>query len=290
MNGLINLETKILALYRRLCVLEIKGQKNTKKYYNILSDLKKKLNDEKKLLTALDFRNISDEKIIVSLETAKQIDESIEARMMTIFADFIIKDISENSGVNEININDKIVQEAHTNIFMFSAKFLYELIQKEQNEILRNQMTLNFYELCYLQPRLGCILLADSFEVRDEYFKSCYFIADLLNVDRKKVQELIDEECAKMLFNELGSLFYDEKCSNPNYLELNRNLTLCNFKAMQVVFSEEGYIKAKNSYLHSLEEYDLTHHINYEFVTNLFCNENKQKDKVATITFGKPLI
>ena len=55
------------------------------------------------------------------------------------------------------------------------------------------------------------------------------------------------------------------------------------------MFSCEGFAKAKNAFLHMVEGQQLTSHPNYEYAVCLFEQFNKSQDKVATITFGKPL-
>ena len=172
---------------------------------------------------------------------------------------------------------------------MFTAKYLSDLIQTEQDANAKKMVTINFYDLCYIQPRLGALLLEDSFEIRDDYFKSCYFVADLLKVDRNSAQELIDNYCAELCFRALGKLFYEEANINSETREVYLRLFSCDINSILIMLSDNGFERTKNAFLNSAEEKQLTSHINYEYVVNLFEQFNKSQDKVATITFGKPL-
>jgi len=289
MNGLIKLEARILVLYRRLCSLEIKGEKGTKKYFNILEDLKKKLKEEECLLKSLNLGSLSFNKLQSGLEISSKIDKSIESRILSRLADGTIKEISEKIGSKVVEDYDKILKEIHINVDMFTAKFLNELIQNENNAVLKEKMISSFYEFCYLQPRLGSLLLEDSFEMKDECFKSCYFVADVLGLRRDKCQNLIDDSCVELLVQEFGRLFYNREYENQSDLDLHYNLVTCTFKALSVMLSDDGYERAKKAMFHSMDENKLLNNMHYDFVCGLFSEKNRPKEKIVTMTFGKPL-
>lgn len=289
MNGLINLEIKILNLYHRLCLLELSGLKDGQKYRNILDDLKEKLNQEADLLKSFDFSTFDIDQFLESLESTPENGEAIEIRILTLLTSPVINDMCKEADATSLEIDDKILEEAQTNMAMFNAKYLSNAIKEEQDENVKKALTIGFYDLCYIQPRLGALLLEDFFEMRDEYFKSCYFIADIFHINRKDAEKTIDTYCSELclerlnkLFSEAGNLNYERK---QIYL---KNLS-CIIKAIFTILSDEGFSKTKEAFETIFEEQQLASPQDYAFIANLFEQFNKSQAKVATITFGKPL-
>jgi len=289
MNGLINLEIKILALYHRLCLLELKGLKDSQKYHNILDDLKKKLNQEAEFLKRVDFSSVNFDKLIEKVESSTGNEEAIQIRIMALLTGPIINNMCKEADATTLEIDDKILEEAQTNMAMFTAKYLSDAIKEEQDENIKKIMIINFYDLCYIQPRLGALLLEDSFEMRDKYFKSCYFVADIFHVNRNDAEKAIDTYCSELCLEELNKLF--SKTDNMDYetKKIGLKISSCDIKAIFAVLSDEGFSKTKEAFEEMCEEQQFTSHPDYEFVANLFEQFKKSQPKVATITFGKPL-
>lgn len=289
MDSLINIELKILRLFKHLCKLEIEGKKHSTKYKNILIDLKNKIKQEELLLKTPEICNITEEKYNEILANASMIDEAIEIRIMARLTGILVKNIGDDADIQEVTISDKIMEEVQNNILLFNAKFLYEFIEKESDEFYRTQLLLEFYDLCYVEPRVGTLLLEDSFELRDDYFRSCYFVADFLGVSRNDAQNLIDESCAELLsLNAISDLFSEKQSVVTNDKKYDFITLLCMTKAIRTIMSEEGFIRYQISSLISIAENNLLTHPNYDLVIRLLSDETKHEE-ATTITFGKPL-
>lgn len=172
---------------------------------------------------------------------------------------------------------------------MLTAKYMQDLVRAEENELNKNKIISCFYEFCYLYPSLRFSLLRDDFEIKDEVFKSCYFVADILNIDRNNAQQIIDDYCAEILFQQFASLFYEKDCQNIESQESNCALVYCLILAHEAMLSEKGFKNVKNAILHTIDEEDLGSHPNYNFVINLLQERTKEKTKINTISFGTPL-
>jgi len=289
MNILINIELKILTLFKKLFQLEIEGKKNTSEYQNILTDLKKKIKQEEEILKTPEINNITEEKYNQIIEKASIIDENIGIRIMARLTGILVKNISEEFGQTTATATDKITEEVQTNIMLFYIKFLHEYAEKEQDETFRINLLLEFYNSCYDEPRVGTLLLEDSFEIRDDYFKSCYFVADLLGENRNNTQKLIDESCVEILKeNLIKDLLFNEQSLNLNNKKYNFISNSCLIKAIRTIMSEECFIAFKDALLKIMNKNNFSTHANYNLVTYLLSDETKPT-QVTTVTFGKPL-
>lgn len=289
MNNLIKIELNILKLYKLLLKLDIKRQKNNIKYKNILSELKKLIKQEEELLESPKISNISEEEYEEIIENASLIDEAVGIRIMTRLTGILIKNMCEQAGERVCVIADKITEEVQTNIMLFYIKYLYELIKKEKDELFRIHLLAEFYDSCYIEPRVGNLLLDDYFEVRDDYFKSCYFAADLFGINRNDVQKLVDESCLEFLLPQIIENLFVKDNSINIICDRNKFGTLsCMVKAVRTIMSEDAFDGIDDLLLTNITAINLCRHPNYNLFLRLLSDETKP-EKVTTITYGKPL-
>lgn len=289
MNGLLKLEVKILAIYRRLALLEIDGQKGTTKYNNILEDLRKKLKKEEELLHNLDLLSINPQKLEGALNVAGEIDESIQTRIMMLAATPAMNELLKNTENEEAGIYDKIREETQANISLFTIKLVKDKSMDVNYEKYRAQLISSFYEMCYLHPAISIRLIDNAFEIGNNFVKSSYLVGDVNNVDRKTTKQIVDEYCTELLLPTIGRLFHNERYTSSDQKELHLLLFSCTVKAIEMMLSDLGLEKAKYAVLKKIEDENLASHPNYEYLINLLFDPNRPREEVPTVTFGKPL-
>lgn len=257
---LVDLYVEINDIYLNLCKEDIQGLAYGKGYLYLVSLLKEKVLEEKKLLKEFfDTEDYEEIKKVIFDE-----DNIITSRLK----DYIKTYESLNIEIDEDD-EDNIIYEKEIlmkvakltcscvrNIFLVYASFLDEFIQANSNmsDLRERLLTIKYYN-SFTKHDVEEVFLSHNFNVPRENYVDVSFTAETLGINISECDELILDTYLGIIEDMINQLMSFE---DDAYKDYNRLATIANASFMiQACFSlmsEKDYLKIKDKIFDKIDE------------------------------------